>query len=98
MTVKDNDYAFTVTAHEVAHQWWGHQVAPSATRGANQISETMAEYASLMVTKQQYGEASMGKFLKYELDNVTCGSRSQVKASSRKPCSTTTTQAIRLVP
>ncbi|WP_020567790.1 ABC transporter permease/M1 family aminopeptidase [Neolewinella persica] len=65
----DNDYAFTVTAHEVAHQWWGHQVAPSATRGANQISETMAEYASLMVTKEQYGEASMGKFLKYELDN-----------------------------
>jgi hypothetical protein len=65
----DNDYVFTVTAHEVAHQWWGHQVAPSATRGANQISETMAEYASLMVTKEKYGEASMGKFLKYELDN-----------------------------
>lgn len=66
---KDNDYVFTVTAHEVAHQWWAHQVAPSATRGANQISETMAEYASLMVTKQRYGEASMGKFLKYELDS-----------------------------
>ncbi len=65
----DNDYAFTVTAHEVAHQWWGHQIAPSATRGANQISETMAEYASLMITKQRYGEASMGKFLKYELDS-----------------------------
>ncbi|MCX8210442.1 MAG: M1 family aminopeptidase [Lewinella sp.] len=65
----DNDYVFTVTAHEVAHQWWGHQVAPSATRGANQISETMAEYASLMVTRQKYGNAAMGKFLKYELDN-----------------------------
>lgn len=65
----DNDYAFTVTAHEVAHQWWGHRVAPSATRGANQISETMAEYVSLMVTKQRYGEAAMNKFLKYELDS-----------------------------
>lgn len=65
----DNDYAFTVTAHEVAHQWWGNQVAPSATRGSNQISETMAEYSSLMVTRERYGEASMGKFLKYELDN-----------------------------
>ncbi|MGB3547535.1 MAG: M1 family aminopeptidase [Saprospiraceae bacterium] len=65
----DNDYAFTVTAHEVAHQWWGHQIAPSATRGANQISESMAEYSSLMVTKKRYGDASMGEFLKYELDN-----------------------------
>lgn len=71
----DNDYVFTVTAHEVAHQWWGHQIAPSATRGANQISETMAEYVSLMVTKQRYGEASMTKFLKYELDRYL-GSRS----------------------
>lgn len=69
----DNDYAFTVTAHEVAHQWWGHQIAPSATRGANQIAETMAEYSSLMVTKERYGEASMGKFLKYELDSYLRG-------------------------
>ena len=34
----DTDYTYYVTAHEVAHQWWGHQVSPSATRGANQIS------------------------------------------------------------
>ena len=66
---EDNDYAFTVTAHEVAHQWWGHQIAPSATRGSNQISESMAEYSSLMVTRERYGEASMKEFLKYELDN-----------------------------
>ncbi len=39
----DNDYAFHVTAHEVAHQWWGHQVVPSASRGSNQISGTMAQ-------------------------------------------------------
>ncbi len=66
---EDTDYAFTVTAHEVAHQWWGHQITPSATRGANQLSETMAEYSSLMVMKQRYGEAAMPEFLKYELDN-----------------------------
>ncbi|MEO0732520.1 MAG: M1 family aminopeptidase, partial [Bacteroidota bacterium] len=75
----DNDYAFTVTAHEVAHQWWGHQIAPSATRGANQISETMAEYASLMVTKEKYGEAAMGKFLKYELDSYLRGRAGESK-------------------
>jgi hypothetical protein len=67
------DYGFTVTAHEVAHQWWGHQVTPSNTRGANQLSESMAEYSSLMVLKQEYGEEAMQKFLKYELDRYLEG-------------------------
>lgn len=65
----DLDYIFTVAAHEVAHQWWGHQVTPSATRGSNQISESMAEYSSLMVMKKEYGVDAMQKFLKEELDN-----------------------------
>ena len=64
----DLDYVYTVTAHEVAHQWWGHQVTPSATRGANQISESMAEYSSLMVMKKEYGVDAMQHFLKEELD------------------------------
>ncbi|MEM6379199.1 MAG: M1 family aminopeptidase [Bacteroidota bacterium] len=61
---EDIDYSFTVTAHEVAHQWWGHQITPSNTRGANQISESMAEYSSLMVMKREFGEEAMQKFLK----------------------------------
>ncbi|MCA0154501.1 ABC transporter permease/M1 family aminopeptidase [Winogradskyella vincentii] len=64
----DLDYVYTVTAHEVAHQWWGHQITPSATRGANQISESMAEYSSLMVMKKEYGVDAMQRFLKEELD------------------------------
>ena len=64
----DIDYCYTVTAHEVAHQWWGHQITPSATRGSNQISESMAEYSSLMVMKKEYGVDAMQKFLKEELD------------------------------
>lgn len=70
---EDIDYAFYVTAHEVAHQWWGHQIAPSATRGSNQISETMAQYGAMMVLKDRYGEAVMPKFLKYELDRYLSG-------------------------
>ena len=64
----DLDYVYTVTAHEVAHQWWGHQITPSATRGSNQISESMAEYSSLMVMKKEYGVDAMQAFLKEELD------------------------------
>ncbi|SOD94928.1 M1 family aminopeptidase [Spirosoma fluviale] len=73
------DYAFYVTAHEVAHQWWGHQIMPSRTRGANQISETMAEYSALMVLKQRYGADAMPKFLKYSLDRYLRGRSNEDK-------------------
>jgi len=73
------DYAYYVTAHEVAHQWWGHQVMPSYTRGANQISESMAEYASLMVLKQTYGEDVMQNRLKYSLDRYLRGRANEDK-------------------
>ncbi len=75
----DLDYAFTVTSHEVAHQWWGHQITPSATRGANQISETMAEYSSLMVMKQEYGVDAMQQFLREELDTYLGGRANESK-------------------
>ncbi len=75
----DIDYAFTVTSHEVAHQWWGHQVSPSATRGANQISESMAQYASLMVMKEEYGADAMKGYLKYELDRYLRGRANENK-------------------
>jgi aminopeptidase N len=70
---EDTDYAYMVTSHEVAHQWWGHQISPSATRGANQISESMAEYSSLMVMKKEYGVDAMQDFLKRELDSYLRG-------------------------
>lgn len=73
------DYAYYVTAHEVAHQWWGHQIMPSRTRGANQISETMAEYSALMVLKQRYGANAMPKFLKYSLDRYLRGRANEDK-------------------
>ncbi|MBL0743887.1 M1 family aminopeptidase [Chryseolinea lacunae] len=69
----DTDYTFYVTAHEIAHQWWGHQVTPSFTRGANQLSESMAEYSSLMVLQKEYGKDAMQKRLKYALDRYLRG-------------------------
>ncbi|OWW25836.1 peptidase M1 [Zobellia sp. OII3] len=75
----DVDYLYFVTSHEVAHQWWGHQISPSATRGANQISESMAEYAALMVMKEAYGDDAMQKFLKDELDTYLRGRANESK-------------------
>lgn len=75
----DLDYLFVVTAHELAHQWWGHQITPSATRGANQISESMAEYSSLMVMKREYGPDAMQEFLKREVDRYLSGRANESK-------------------
>jgi len=67
------NYAFRVTSHEVAHQWWGHIVTPSKTSGGNIISETLAEYASLMTMKHEYGENGIKSFLKVSLDKYLNG-------------------------
>lgn len=67
------DYVFYVTSHEVAHQWWGHQVVGAKTQGATFIIETMAQYSSLMVMEKEYGADKMKKFLKYEMDNYLRG-------------------------
>lgn len=66
------DEAFYVTAHEVAHQWWGHQVAPAMTQGAG-IIESLAQYTALMVMRRQFGQPAMRNFLRHELNKYLDG-------------------------
>ncbi|HEX5749052.1 MAG TPA: M1 family aminopeptidase [Archangium sp.] len=70
---KDLDYPYYVTAHEVAHQWWAHQVIGGNVQGSTLMSETLSQYSALMVMKKKYGEARMGRFLRYELDGYLRG-------------------------
>ncbi|MEP6940189.1 MAG: M1 family aminopeptidase [Rudaea sp.] len=65
----DIDYVFYITAHEVAHQWWAHQVIGGNVQGATMLSESLAQYSALMVMEHEFGATQMRKFLKYELDN-----------------------------
>jgi len=65
----DIDYAYYVTAHEVAHQWWAHQIIGSDQQGQTILSETLAQYSALMVMKKTYGEDQIRRFLAFELDN-----------------------------
>jgi len=76
---QDIDYPYFVTAHEVAHQWWGHQEVPANVQGAEFVSESLAEYSALMVLKQKYGDAKMRRFLKYELDRYLLGRGTEEK-------------------
>jgi hypothetical protein len=66
---KNIDYVFYVTAHELAHQWWGHQLVGRRVQGDTLLVETLAQYSALMVMEHEYGPAQMRRFLKYELDN-----------------------------
>lgn len=70
---EDIDYPFYVTAHEVAHQWWAHQVIGADVQGGTLLSETMSQYSALMVMKKAYGADRMKKFLKYEMDDYLGG-------------------------
>jgi ABC-type transport system involved in multi-copper enzyme maturation permease subunit len=62
------DMVTYVTAHEVAHQWWGHQVISADQQGGTFLVESLAQYTALMVMEQMYGPEQIRKFLKYELD------------------------------
>lgn len=63
------DYVFYVTAHEMAHQWWGHQVTAANVQGSSMLIESLSQYSALMVMEKEYGRQGMRQFLRYELDN-----------------------------
>jgi ABC-2 type transport system permease protein len=67
------NYVFYVTAHEMAHQWWEHQVVGANMQGATILVETLAQYSALMVMEKAFGEEKMRRFLKYELDRYLQG-------------------------
>jgi aminopeptidase N len=70
---EDLDYVFYVTAHEVAHQWWAHQVIGADLQGQAMLSESLSQYSALMVMEKEYGAQKMRRFLKYELDRYLRG-------------------------
>ena len=76
---KDIDYPVYITAHEVAHQWWAHQLVGGNTRGATVLSETLAEYSALMVMKKSFGPQRMRRFLRYDLNKYLFGRATENK-------------------
>jgi aminopeptidase N len=66
---KKIDFTTYVVAHEMAHQYWAHQVIGADMQGGTLTSETLAQYSALMVMKHIYGPDKIRRFLKYELDN-----------------------------
>lgn len=51
----ENDSAFTIAAHEAAHQWWGHIMAAGEGPGGIILAEGAANFATLMLLDQVRG-------------------------------------------
>ena len=75
----DIDFAYFVTAHELGHQWWAHQLIGGHVEGSNMLAETLAEYSALMVMQQKYGRDNMHRFLKHELDRYLRGRAGEIR-------------------
>lgn len=76
------DYPFFVTAHEVAHQWWAHQVIGGDVQGSTMLSESLAEYSALKVLEHEYGAAKMRRFLLEELNGYLSGRQNESRAEN----------------
>jgi len=74
------DMVTMLTAHELAHQWWGHQVLGARMQGAGLLYETLAQYSALMVMKRLHGEDGIRRYLQFQLDRYLAGRRTQVLA------------------
>lgn len=57
------DLPFAVMAHEVAHQWWGHQIVPAQVEGAALLSESLAWYSGMLVVEKTLGRDHLTRLL-----------------------------------
>jgi ABC-type transport system involved in multi-copper enzyme maturation permease subunit len=67
------DYVTYLTAHELAHQYWSHQVVGADMEGRELLSETLAQYSAQMVVRKLRGEDHMRRYLQFELDRYLDG-------------------------
>ena len=67
------DYVTFLTAHELAHQWWAHQVIGAEMEGLQVLSETLSQYSAQMVLKKLRGADHMRRYMQFELDRYLEG-------------------------
>ncbi|WP_298894645.1 M1 family aminopeptidase [uncultured Psychroserpens sp.] len=74
---KDVDMAFYITAHEIAHQWFGMQVEAANVKGRHFILESLSQYAALMVLKNHYSEDKVAQFLEFQKETYKKGQQQE---------------------
>ena len=76
---EDLDMPFWVTAHEMGHQWWPHQVAGGAVQGSGFLSEGLSEYSAVTLLEKEKGAKQLGKFLRYEMKRYLSGRAAETR-------------------
>lgn len=57
------DLPYYIVAHEVAHQWWGGQLAYARVEGAGLLIESLATYSAMRLLEQSRGAEQLGRYL-----------------------------------
>jgi ABC-type transport system involved in multi-copper enzyme maturation permease subunit len=60
------DHATYITAHEIAHQWFGQQLLGAQVQGTGTLHETLAQYAAQQVMARTFGDAGVRRVLGFE--------------------------------
>ncbi len=61
------NYPYWFIAHEVAHQWWAHQMIAADAEGAQFLMESVTQYAALKQMRKKYGPHLIKKVLREEM-------------------------------
>ncbi|HYW30990.1 MAG TPA: M1 family aminopeptidase [Gemmatimonas sp.] len=69
----DVDRTFFVIAHETAHQWWGNQLRGARVKGVGLVSETLAQYSSMMVMEKTFGKEMVRDFYDFQMRQYLSG-------------------------
>ncbi|GAA3765535.1 M1 family aminopeptidase [Terriglobus aquaticus] len=75
----DVDLTYFVTAHELGHQWWGHQLIGGMVQGSNMMSETYAEYTAYQIMRRKYGDDYMHRVFRHFLDRYLRGRAGEIR-------------------
>ncbi|HYK00159.1 MAG TPA: M1 family aminopeptidase [Thermoanaerobaculia bacterium] len=57
------DFPFAVVAHEMGHQWWGHQLTPAVVEGAPFLAESLSWYSAMLVVEETLGRDHLQRLL-----------------------------------
>ena len=76
----ENNVIDAVIAHEIAHQYWAHQVIGAEMQGSTMFSEGFSEYSSLMTMKNASNDPmKMREFTKYDHSRYLRGRSNEIE-------------------